>query len=166
MKPDPFPADLATRISASFRIAIIGVGDECSPIDRLGLYAAGKLGGGNLNKASVFLAGTVPESITAPVRRFLPDYILILDSADMGARPGTVAVISKDTIRATLVSTHALPLPVVMEYLAQTCSCEVTLLGIQPDLSRPGSGLSKEDIEFLDRNLDALREAMKEPPCS
>jgi len=38
-------------------------------------------------QVDIFLTGTVPESITAPVRRFSTDHILLLDAADMDARP-------------------------------------------------------------------------------
>jgi len=43
-----------------------------------------------------------------------------------------------------------------MEFMAKDTSAEVTLPGIQPDLTRPERGLSKVDHEFLNQNLRGL----------
>lgn len=161
MKDDPFMDEIKRKLAGAHRIAIVGIGDECSPVDRLGMVAAKKLGDGHVPQAGIFLAGTVPESITAPVRRYDPDHILLLDAADMGKRPGTIAIISPGTITGALLSTHALPLAAVMEFMAKDTAAEVTLLGIQPDLAQPQSGPESGDREFLDRNLKALAEILK-----
>ena len=87
---------------------------------------------------AVFYAGTVPEAITAPVRRYKPEHVILLDAADMGTRPGTVAIVQPKEIQARLLSTHALPLSVVMEYLAKDAKTRVSLIGIQPDPSAKG----------------------------
>lgn len=151
-----FIGEVKKRLAGASRIAVVGIGDECSAIDRLGMYAARQLRNCQVPQISVFLAGTVPESVTASIRRYRPDHILLLDAADMGARPGTIAVISQETIRGTLLSTHVMPLSVVMEYMAWDSSAKVTLLGIQPDLDRPESGLSDEAYGVLSQNLHRL----------
>ena len=156
MKDDDWWDEIRKKLAGASRIVIVGTGNDCSPVDRLGMYAAQKLRNGNIPQAGIFLAGTVPESVRAPVRRSRPDHILLLDAADMGARPGTIAIISKGTISGTLLSTHALQLSAVMEFMAKDTSAEVTLLGIQPDLTRPERGLTREDLEFLDQNLNVL----------
>jgi len=154
---------IRNALAGAVRVAVIGIGDECSPVDRLGMETARSLRDAGLPREGVFLAGTVPESITAPVRRYRPDHILLLDAADMGVRPGTLAVVSPETIRGTLVSTHSLPLSAVMEYLAADTSAPVTLIGIQPDLTRPETGLKQADQEFLDRNTGRLLVVLQEP---
>ena len=110
----------------------------------------------------VFLAGTVPESITGPLRRYQPEHVLFLDAADMGARPGTIAVIEPEQIHASLVSTHVLPLSVVMDYVEQETGAGVTLLGIQPDLTRTDKDLSDEDMAYLGRNLLLLSQILRD----
>jgi len=151
-----FTDDVKKRLAGACRIAVVGIGDECSAFDRLGMDAARLLRNRLVPQTSVFLAGTVPESVTASIRRYKPDHILLLDAADMGARPGTIAVISKEAISGTLLSTHVMPLSVIMEYLARDSSAVVTLLGIQPDLDRPESGLSDEARGALNRDLHRL----------
>ena len=91
---------LRLRIGKASRIAIIGVGDELLPFDRLGMVAAKMIDRLHLLHVGVFFAGTVPESVTAPVRRFRPDHTIFMDAADMGAEPGTIAVIDSRSIPA------------------------------------------------------------------
>jgi len=146
--PDPELADcLRKRLEGACRIAIVGIGDELSPVDRLGMLAAREVEPLHLPGVRVFLAGTVPESITAPLRRFHPDHVLFFDAADMGARPGTIACIGPGTIEASSLSTHALPLSVVMEFIEQDSRARVTLVGIQPDMT--GGLLLKEQDFFI-----------------
>jgi hydrogenase 3 maturation protease len=78
----------------------------------------------------------------------------------MGARPGTIAVIDPERIQASLFSTHALPLSVIMDYVEREIGTGVTLLGIQPDRTHPEKDLSDEDREFLNYNLRELFEIL------
>ena len=163
MQNAPLLSDaLKPGIKNTRRLAIIGVGDELMPPDRLGMYAAREIGKQHLSGVRVFFAGTVPESITAPLRRYRPGHMLFLDAADMGVRPGTIAVIEPEQVQASLISTHVLPLPVVMDYVGQETGAGVTLLGIQPDLTRSDKDLSDEDLAYLGRNLLALSQILRD----
>jgi len=153
---DPVFDALRRRIMNARRLALVGIGDELVPPDRLGMYSAREIGRHHLPGVEVFLAGTVPESVTGPLRRYQPDHVLFFDAADMGARPGTVAVIEPEQIHTSLVSTHVLPLSVVMDYVEQETVAGVTLLGIQPDLTGADKDLSDEDMAYLIRNLRRL----------
>ena len=154
-------ATLQLRLRNARRIAIVGVGDELLPFDRLGMVAAKKIDQLHLVHVGVFFAGTVPESITAPLRRYRPDHTIFLDAADMGAPPGTIAVIDPRNMQADLFSTHVLPLSVVMDYVEQEIGSGVTLLGIQPDSTNPENGLSEEDLVYLERNLQILSDVLQ-----
>jgi hydrogenase 3 maturation protease len=153
---------LRTRLKDAHRIAVIGIGDDLSSIDCLGMYAAGEIEKLHLSSIRVFFAGTVPESMTAPIRRFEPDHVILLDSADLNARPGTIAVINPGKIQANLVSTHVLPLSAVMKFIADDSKTRVTLLGIQPDLTVPVKGMADKDREFLQQNLHELSEILQD----
>ena len=141
------------RLEGARRIAIVGIGDELSPVDRLGILAAREIEPLHLPGVRVFLAGTVPESITAPLRRFQPDHVLLLDAADMGARPGTIACIGSGSIVASSLSTHALPLSMMREFIEQDSNAQVTLIGIQPDMT---GGLSFKEKDTITGNLSGL----------
>jgi hydrogenase 3 maturation protease len=152
----PLPDTLQRRLTNARRLAIVGIGDELLPPDRAGMRVAREIEKHHLPGVEVFLAGTVPESVTGPLRRFGPDHVIFLDAADMGNRPGMIALIDPARIQATLISTHVLPLTVVMEYVEREIGAGVTLLGIQPDLSGPDRDLSGQDMAYLDRNLRLL----------
>jgi len=136
--------DLFLRLAGAHRIAVIGIGDELSPSDRLGILAARAIDDMGISGIRVFLAGTVPESMTGPVKAFRPDHILLLDAAEMGKPPGTAGILDPGTVSAGLLSTHVIPLQVVMEYLEQETGAAVTLLGIQPETT-PAPGTSRND---------------------
>jgi hydrogenase 3 maturation protease len=155
-------ATLRRRVKNAHRLAILGIGDELNPPDRPGMFAAREIEQQHLPGVTVFLAGTVPESITGPLRRYRPDHVLFLDAADMGALPGTIAVIEPEHIPATLVSTHVLPLSVVMEYVERETGAGVTLLGIQPNLSGADRDLTDQDQAYLDRNLRLLSQVIRD----
>jgi len=154
---------LRYRLTGAKRIAIVGIGDELLPTDRLGMLAAQEIRSLNLPGLKVFLAGTVPETVTGPIRTFCPDNILLLDAADMGINPGTADVLPSETIGAGLLSTHALPLSIVIEYLEKETGATVTLLGIQPVINSSPSREPIEDQEllagFIADLTDILRDA-------
>jgi hydrogenase maturation protease len=150
--PD-FESILRHRLKEAHRIAIVGIGDELLPFDCLGMLAAREIEKLHLPILTVFFAATVPESVTAQIRRFQPDHVILLDSADMGVRPGTIAVLKPGRIQANLVSTHVIPLTTIMKFIAQDSKTRVTLLGIQPDVSESGKRLSDSDQDFLNQNL-------------
>jgi hydrogenase 3 maturation protease len=133
--PEAFEGRLRDRLRGARRIAVVGIGDELRRADRLGMLAARAIDAAHRRGVRVFLAGTVPESLTAPIRRFRPDRILMIDAADLGAEPGTVALLDPGRTLATGLSTHALPLSVVAAYLQDSSGAPVTLVGIQPDLA-------------------------------
>ena len=95
VKPSPHAGEinLRQRLAGARRIAVVGIGDENSAVDRLGMEAAREIELMHLPGVRIFFAGTVPESMTGSLREFHPDHVLLLDAADMSSPPGTVAVI-------------------------------------------------------------------------
>ncbi len=158
-----FEGRLRRRLQGAHRIAVVGVGDELNVHDRLGMLAAKEVEGLHLDNLRVFFAGTVPESVTGPIRRFRPDAVVLLDAADMGVRPGSVAIVRPEEVQANLLSTHALPLSVVMEFLAKDTGAKVLLVGIQPDLTAQGFVPAASEQAGLTRLLVSLFRILGEP---
>jgi hydrogenase 3 maturation protease len=146
-----FEQGLRRRLGGARRIAVLGVGDELQRADRLGMLAARAIDGLRRPGVRVFLAGTVPESFTAPIRRYRPDAVLLVDAADMGASPGSVALLGAGRLRGAGLSTHALPLSVLVAYLEATTTARVTLVGIQPDLRAEGTTVTADERRGIDR---------------
>ena len=160
-EPLPFGPVLSIRLKNFHRIAVVGIGDELSPLDRSGMYAAGEIEKMHIPNIRVFLAGTVPESITGILRAYRPDHVIFLDAADMGVPPGSFRVIEPSCTQANLVSSHVLPLTVVIEFITNDTGSSVTLLGIQPDITRPYRDLSRPGQELFRRNLSTLVEILQ-----
>ncbi|HEY7589098.1 MAG TPA: hydrogenase 3 maturation endopeptidase HyCI [Thermoplasmata archaeon] len=157
-----FERRLRRRVRGAKRLAIIGIGDELNPHDRLGMFAAREIDGLRLPGVKVFFAGTVPESVTGPVRKYRPNHVVLLDAADMAARPGSLAIVEPKEIQARLFSTHALPLSVVMEYLAKETKAGVTLIGIQPDTASHGRHPSALEEAGLTRLLVSVHRVLSQ----
>lgn len=157
---DEFALTLECRLQGALRIAVVGIGDDLSPLDCLGIQTAREIEGLRLPGVMVVLAGVLPESVTGPLRLFRPDVVLFLDAAEMHARPGTIAIIEPGEIRASLFSVHVLPLSVVMEFVERDLETEVTLLGIQPDTARDDA-LSPQDRKVFTEYREVLFSALR-----
>jgi hydrogenase 3 maturation protease len=160
-KPD-FELHLREKLAGAHRVAVVGIGDPLNPSDRLGMLAAEAIEALRLPGVRVFLAGTVPESMTGPIRRARPDHVLFLDSAEMGASPGTVSIVEPEGIHATLFSTHVLPLSVLMEFLEKDAHTRVTLIGIEPDARAGGDDPTPAEKEGIRRLLAVVKRILGE----
>lgn len=152
-----FETHLERKLVEARRLAVVGIGDELLSYDRLGILAAKAIENIHIPGVRVFIAGTVPESVTGSIRKFRPDHVLFLDAAEMGGPPGTIRIVEPEEIHATLFSTHALPLSVVMEFLAKDAHTQVTLIGIQPDTH----SLDNKPTPMEQKGLILLQKTMK-----
>jgi hydrogenase 3 maturation protease len=137
------------------RLAIVGIGHELRGDDAVGVLIVRELQ--NQLRQSVHLlildAGVAPENVTGQLRRFAPDFVLLIDAVDMGQDAGTIAIIdlnSKFVERIT--STHTLSLRLFANYLQTACECTMQLLGIQPmytTLQQPISSPVQSSIQSI-----------------
>lgn len=95
--------------------------------------------------------------MTAPVWRSKPAHILFIDAAVMGKKPGTLGLIEACEVHADDLITHALPLPVVMEYLEKGAKAPVTLVGIQPDFGAAGEKPTREEEAGLGKPASVVK---------
>ena len=139
---------LAKRLSNARRIALLGVGSELRGDDACGVLVADavkkSVKSAPKRKFKVFSGCTAPENMTGVIRRFNPTHVVIVDAADLGAKPGAVKLIDPDKIRGTSFCTHQLPLSILADYLVQSIGCELLVIGIQPKDLTFGRPLSRE----------------------
>jgi hydrogenase 3 maturation protease len=133
------------------RLAVMGIGNELNGDDAAGVLTARLLRGQIENRLDlkgraihaddssfstpnclVIVAGLAPENFTGVLRRFRPDFILLLDAAQLGKEPGHVVVIDVDLAGGFGASTHLQPLATLAIFLRAELDCEIGLLGIQP----------------------------------
>jgi hydrogenase 3 maturation protease len=114
---------------------VMCIGNRDNGDDGIGPYLAERFPKG----FNVVDCGVIPENFTHLSRDM--DRIILIDAVDMGLLPGEIRIIPKERIPLGSLSTHNMPLSVLMEYLEKEGK-EVVLIGIQP--KKFEGGLSKE----------------------
>lgn len=141
--------DLKYKLTDAKRIAVLGIGSRLKSDDASGVITAVRLKELIAEKPAardveIFIGGTAPENITSEIKKFSPDTIIIIDSADMGSSPGGIKLIKSEDIGGISLSTHNLPATMLIEYLRQFLKCKVWIIGIQPKSLKFGENPSAE----------------------
>jgi len=138
--PKDWKKALAVGLRGKGRIVIMGVGNPLKGDDAAGLLCAEALLKGIPAKdrrgVKILRAYDVPENYTGIIRKFRPTRVIIIDAALAGLKPGDIFVLEKEKIAIEEISSHKIPLMVLISYLEQSIGCQVIVLGIQArDLS-------------------------------
>lgn len=150
------------RVDRPVRVAIVGIGHELRGDDAVGValaHSLKKFVSGNENLL-VICAGAAPENCAGQLRRFAPDYVLLLDAANMGEEPGKVKWLSLEHASGLSASTHSLPLSIFGHYLTKELGCEVVLLGIQPASISVGTQLSPSVMASVEEVAESLADIL------
>jgi hydrogenase maturation protease HycI len=140
---------LQKNLSGAKKIALLAVGSELRSDDAAGLLVASRLGAVRKKRPPTsrfrsFIGETAPENLTGVIRKYGPSHLVVIDSADAGKRAGTVFAIDPEEVGGISFSTHQLPLRLMIEYLRETITCSVAIIGIQPKSLAFGGPVSKE----------------------
>lgn len=142
------------------RVVILGIGSNLSGDDAAGIKVVEKIKEKkNLPKLLLVIGGTVPENFTSKVKDFKPTNILIIDAVDFGEEPGTISLVDSDKIVGQKISSHRLPLSMLIEYLEGETAAKIDLIGIQPARTGLGETMSKpvkEAVNELVRRLEKV----------
>lgn len=133
---------------------LFGVGNEDNMDDGVGPYLAKNI---NLSGWKGVNCSVTPENFTSIAKKEKPGILLIADAAEMGIEPGDFRVIRRDRIDELAISTHYMPLSILMRYLSDSAG-EIVFVGIQPKEHGEGQGLSKEVKAGAHRLLDYLQQ--------
>ncbi len=140
------------------RVAILGLGSEEWGDDAAGLWAARRLSQ-QVNPSEnlvVIEAGSMPENFAGPLRRFSPDFILLVDAIQGGFEVGNIRWVETGELGGVSAFTHGLPLSVQAEYLKNELGCEVGLIGICGASFNFGTPLSLPARRAVGRLVRAL----------
>jgi hydrogenase 3 maturation protease len=109
---------------------IMCIGNRGGGDDAIGPYIADKLQiEGDL---TVLDCGIVPENYTSVVKRHNPNNLVIIDAVEMGLKTGEIRIVPKEKIGVMTISTHGIPISVLIEYLKQYVK-SIIFIGIQPE---------------------------------
>ncbi len=130
---------------------IMCIGNRDGGDDAVGPYIADKLKEEGTN---VLDCGVVPENYTSIVKKYDPKKLIIIDAAEMGLPPGEVRIVSKEKIGVMHISTHGIPISVIINYLEQYVK-NIIFIGIQP------KSMSGRLTGVVQRSADHILELIK-----
>jgi hydrogenase 3 maturation protease len=126
-------ATLTAALNRSPRLALLGIGNELNGDDAAGVAVVRRLRARMPERPDRMLveAGPAPENFSGPLRRFAPDWVLLVDAAEMGQAPGATAWLEWQQAAGLSASTHTLPPTVLSKFLIHELGCRVGLIVIQ-----------------------------------
>lgn len=139
------------------RTAVVGIGHELRGDDAAGLIVAQRLRPFATPNLLVIEGGHAPENYTAPLRRFKPDLIILVDCAQLERPPGTIRWLPWQETTGLSASSHTMPPYMLGRFLTNECNTEVALIGIQPGQTILGSPLSPPVQSATEKIVDELR---------
>ncbi len=129
---------------------LMGVGNPLRRDDGIGPYIARKFVKDDWISID---CGPTPENFVIKVEEMNPELIVIVDAAKMNLKPGEIRKIPPEKIDRFTISTHNLPLSVIVNYLgAHRC----ILIGVEPLEVEYGEGLSPTAQKAANAVLDIL----------
>lgn len=147
--------DLRWRLAGK-RAVILGVGNPLCGDDSAGTELAARLVG-KIN-AIVFAAAEMPENYLGPVMAANPEILMIVDAANLGAPPGSLAIIEKDNIADSGISSHSASLNLFLLLLHSEIHPDTFILGIQPATLEFGARTSLP----VQKTISAIEQVMLE----
>ena len=133
---------------------VMCIGNRYNGDDAIGPYVADKLKQEDLDEFLILDCGIVPENFTSLVKKNNPTNLIIVDATDMGLSSGEMRRISKDMIGSMHVSTHNIPLSILVSYLEHYVK-NVFIIGIQPE-NMDGS-MSEEVKKSGDKLVELIK---------
>lgn len=128
------------------RLLVMCIGNRDGGDDGIGPFIADLLEESN---REVINAETTPENYTGTIKQYQPDKLVIVDAVDMGLQAGDIRIIPEDAIGEMHISTHGIPLSILIRYLKQYIN-QVIIIGIQP---KTMSGVLSKEVEESGRKL-------------
>ncbi len=139
------------------RLVFLGIGNELRNDDAVGLVVTERLRPRVKDPSVTILdCADIPENFTGHVKRLDPACIVLVDAADFGGHPGEAHVFALSDIEKADISTHKASLAVLGAYLSSETGASVFVIGIQPDNTEFGSGLTQRLREASDSIVEAI----------
>jgi len=127
---------------------LMGLGNICRGDDGIGSFIAQNF---QSDDWLVLDCGTTPENFTSLVKKTQPEYLVIVDAAQMNLEPGEFRVILPEKIDKFYLSTHNIPLSLLISYLDEWTE-KIILIGIQPEKMEDFQRIS-ERVQDSARNV-------------
>ncbi|UCC72555.1 MAG: hydrogenase maturation protease [Gemmatimonadota bacterium] len=153
--------ELADRLGGS--VVVVGIGNPLRGDDAAGCEVARRLQG--RSAALVVNAEEIPESHLVGIAAARPDTVLFVDAVDLGAAPGSLAMVEAQQMGGYCPSTHRMPLGLLMECLRRDTAADVFLVAVQPGRIGFGEPMSAEVTASITLLIDTLEGLLPAPPA-
>ena len=153
LSPDLLDPVVSGIKTSKRKIQLWGVGNTLLGDDAVGPMISVQLGGID--------CGTTPENYISKLRKEEPEILIIIDAAEMGLKAGSVRVLNFGEISGEIVTSHGIPLSVLLEQFYKSKVTDIIFIGIQPKQTNPGEQLSTEvraAAEFIVEKLGVYHE--------
>ena len=157
------------KINLEKKICLLGIGNFDRSDDYVGGAVLDELQNYSFPKNIVILnSGPVPEAFTGVIKKERPDYLIIIDAANMGESPGTIRVFTeKDIDDAFMITPHKTSMKMYLKYLRHFLKhLKAFFIGIEPQSLSYLEEMTpkvKESVAFLSKLLaDFLRKNVDE----
>jgi hydrogenase 3 maturation protease len=155
--------EITKKIKSWEKIAILGIGNTEKGDDGIGVFCVNQLKK-LIKKENILLinGGNIPESYTGKIRTFSPNGTILIDACKKGEKPGSVFIVKENEISYNDISTHRVPLSLLLAYLKEEINTDVIFIGIEPDkiegriLSKPVKKAGENIVKFLSGYLYSL----------
>jgi len=137
-------------------LIVLGIGNELRGDDAAGLLVARLLKRFNNDRFEAVECGVSIETCIDYAFEKKPSHLLIVDAFP---EKGRLMVLDPEDLEAHApVSTHAIPLPLLLEALGKPVETSVKILGIGVESFEFGAAISNECLKTVEEVADAIRE--------
>ncbi len=153
---------LLKKIKPTKKICILGIGNYDRADDYVGSAVIELLEQKVIpNNIQLINAGPVPEAVTATIKRFEPDFLIIVDAAQMEEEPGTIRIFSEKNVdSAYMITPHKVSMKMYTQYLKHFLkNLKTVFIGIQPKSLRYYEGMTenvKASADFVSELLEKM----------
>ncbi len=151
------------------RVCFVALGSANAGDDAFGIRLAKKLASEMPpnGQRQILVAGLYPERHLGTIGEKDFDNVVFLDAVDLGAAPGSVAVLDSDQMNSLFpqVSTHRLSLGLLAKGVEGSSPAKVWLIAAQPESLKKGDCLSKPVAKAIELVHHLLAQAAEEPAC-
>ncbi|MEO0134614.1 MAG: hydrogenase maturation protease, partial [candidate division WOR-3 bacterium] len=105
-----------------------------------------------------------PENYLAKIIEKKPEKIIFIDACDFGGKIGEVRIFKKEewqNFKKFSLSTHTLPIPLLLSLIEKLINSEIYLLGIQVKETNFSQSLSKELNNLFEEIVEKIKIILK-----
>lgn len=136
------------------------MGSELRGDDAVGLEVVRRLDGIGADRLRVIEGGVAPENQTGVIRRFEPDWIVLVDAIAFGGDPGDSKWIESDDLGGESFSSHKSTPAMLETFLTREMDADVALFGVEPARIEFGTDLSSAVQQRLDDLVAELSDVL------